>query len=401
MNAFLSLGEELSGNWTRFGFSPDRFAQLAAEALQDVRATHFKLTEIINWVATAHSLPRQSSLDLAFGQPPLTVYWHERFRIELLFWHTGTTGIHQHAFSGAFRPLFGTSIHSVYSFIPGHDIGSALKIGRLTCERVELLDSSHVRSITSGQGLIHSLFHLDMPTVTLLARTHSEMKAEPEFEYRPPGLAVDPSYRPAVLVKKLQLLQLLRTMDSVDYEPVAELCLEEADPVEMYFILREIVLHCKHESVMERLELLASKRHPKAMAQLLPVLREELRTAIIVELRQAVMESELRFFLALLLNLSDRQSIIRLIKERVPSADVNQVMISWCRRLPQKAFDKIEIDDLVGRILECLLQDLAAPAILEQLRSEYGDTDQEDVGHGIAVICDKLRSTALLAPLFR
>src|SRR4029077_7499028 len=113
----------------------------------------------------AETVPYQAKLDEAFGQPPVTLFWNGRFQIDVLFWHTATTAIHQHAFCGAFAVLGGSSVHCRYEFTPRRKLNSRFLIGRAALREVELLEVGAMRRIARGAGLIHSLFHLETPSV--------------------------------------------------------------------------------------------------------------------------------------------------------------------------------------------------------------------------------------------
>ena len=57
------------------------------------------MEEIAEFLSTTHL---EQHPDNRFSNFPITVYNCPEFYIELLVWTTGTTAIHQHAFSGAF-----------------------------------------------------------------------------------------------------------------------------------------------------------------------------------------------------------------------------------------------------------------------------------------------------------
>ena len=92
-----------------------------------------------------------------------------------------TASIHQHAFSGAFRVVTGSSLHSEYEFVEQARVSQLLLLGEVRTQRLEALTRGDVRRITSGRaGLVHSLFHLDQPSVTLVIRTYGEPWAQPQ-----------------------------------------------------------------------------------------------------------------------------------------------------------------------------------------------------------------------------
>ena len=77
-------------------------------------------------------------------------------------------------------------------------------------------------------------------------------------------------------------------------------------------------------------------------------------------MRNSATEPELLFFLALLLNLSDRASVFDLLKVRCPGCDPTETALGWLKDLSHLGLlGEIRLDgSVVGRVLE---QELYAP----------------------------------------
>src|SRR5688572_18357383 len=146
-------------------------------------AERVTLGDIVDWTATTDRIPHQIDLDSEFGQPPLSVYAEERFFIQVIFWRDGTTAVHQHAFSGAFGVLAGGSIHSEYEWVPRRRVNAHLHFGDIERTKLELLAAGDVRPIASGRRLIHSLFHLDRPSISVVVRTAQDADTGPQYTY--------------------------------------------------------------------------------------------------------------------------------------------------------------------------------------------------------------------------
>src|SRR5215210_575887 len=115
---FTQLGLAIKEAWGAKKFRKEWLPRVAVAAFEEnPPSARPDFLDVIEWAESASFLPRQARLDEAFGQPPLTVFWDERFRVDVLFWHTATTGIHQHKFCGAFTLLAGSSVHSRYDFM--------------------------------------------------------------------------------------------------------------------------------------------------------------------------------------------------------------------------------------------------------------------------------------------
>ena len=112
---FDELGRSVVTTWRSAGGQPERFADVAVDALSAARL-HVRLRheDVLRWAIQAPRLPRQASQD--FGEPPLTVFDDGEVFIQVLTWLDGTTSIHDHGFAGAFCLLQGASCHTRYAF---------------------------------------------------------------------------------------------------------------------------------------------------------------------------------------------------------------------------------------------------------------------------------------------
>lgn len=129
-----------------------------------------------------------------FSDLPVTVARGTGFSVDLLVWAAGTPAIHQHSFSGAFTVLQGSSIHAHFELATRDRVGDGMRL--VTCRLIgaELLTTGGVRVIAAADGLTHSTFHLDEPTVSLVVRTDHEPWTAPQFMVLPPHYAVAPEW---------------------------------------------------------------------------------------------------------------------------------------------------------------------------------------------------------------
>src|SRR3954471_20335408 len=164
---FTELGRTVLERWKRENFSLAKFPGIAVAALDErPPAKHVDLPALVRDFLLSDEQPAQTASP--FGEPELVAYHHPRFYVQLLFWTDGTTAIHQHEFSGAFHVMHGSSIHAHYEFENAHPVTPYLRVGNLRMRSMELLDSGRTVSIASGPQAIHSLFHLDSPSVTVV-----------------------------------------------------------------------------------------------------------------------------------------------------------------------------------------------------------------------------------------
>lgn len=191
------MGQEIERRWAERAYRPGAFPRLAAEALR-AASYHEEFDEdtVAAWVQRARSLPRQLDPRSSFGQPPLTVWHGERFVVDLYFWVDTETSIHDHSFSGAFTNLSGHSLNCSYRFERPEEVGRGVLTGSLELDEATYLRPGDVCPIVAGQKFIHRVWHLDCPTVTLVARTAGGgPRRRRQYTYFPEGLAVE--YRSA------------------------------------------------------------------------------------------------------------------------------------------------------------------------------------------------------------
>src|SRR5688572_12906367 len=116
MEIFHELGTKIANEWHKHSYDIEVFSSIAQDYLTTTKLDGIDPDDICNWVINTNELPKQFNLEKTFGEPPVTVFTHEKFYIEILFWVTSTTAIHQHGFRGVFYVLSGSSIHSIFQF---------------------------------------------------------------------------------------------------------------------------------------------------------------------------------------------------------------------------------------------------------------------------------------------
>jgi len=221
MQRLTELGNRIRQRWDNKGYAESELPEIAAAALADAQLDRtFDVAEFLGWFARQSSLPEQT-----FGQFsdfPLQVFQSDRFYIELLFWTNSTTTIHQHAFAGAFSVLAGSSVHTEWTFDLQQQLHPEVCVGALAQKKLELLTVGATRLIHPGKALIHSLFHLENPSITLVVRTPGLPSAMPQWDYCAPfgerGVAFRPQLDP-VFERKRQCLTMLAASGSRAIEP--------------------------------------------------------------------------------------------------------------------------------------------------------------------------------------
>jgi hypothetical protein len=399
-NPFDDLGPAIERAWQRLNYDERAFPALAAKALRAARL-HERTdhAEVIRWTLSTPELPQQDDLEATFGEPPITLYHGRRFFIQVLLWLDGSTSIHRHAFCGAFAVLAGSSLHSRYAFEVRRRISSRFLLGDLRLRGAELLERGDVVEITAD--LIHGLFHFETPSATVIVRTYLDDEAAPQYSYRPPCLAIDSFYQEPSMVRRLQALRFARTTGPAAYPALAAGLIERTDLHTGWLVLNEAVRGPSDPADLDLLMAAARNRHGAVMESLSEALLEDLRDRKIQRLRDDQTDPELRFFLALLQNLPQRDAILKLIRRRYPKGDPRKRVIGWVDAL--SGVDAIGIDlrdDLTREMFLALLDGRSQTALLARLKRRFDAKEVEARKKDLADHAERIRRSAL-APLFR
>jgi hypothetical protein len=356
MNAFFNeLGRQVLEQWKKVNFSLEKFPAIAQKAL-DARppSKHVSLPELMREYLLDDEQPLQSMS--GFGQPELIAFDNPRFYIQLLFWMDGTTDIHQHEFSGAFHVMHGSSIHAHYRFENAQSVTPHIRVGEVKMKEIELLETGRTVPIISGQSCIHSLFHLDSPSVTVVVRTHNDPGTGPQFNYLPPHIAMDPVQADTLTMRRKQLLDVLEQGDAAEYASLVQEMLGALDFERGFYILQHSMAALRDCGEWEASLKLFNKKHGKLAAGVQATLEEGLRRDLIKNMRSSVLVPEHRFFLALLMNAPTREDLLALVKRRFPKPGAVETVMRWAQELAVLTEEGVELLD--ARFPETLAADL-------------------------------------------
>lgn len=346
MDAISELGDTVARRWREQNHDESAFTAIAAEALgeSELLARHSG-ADLVDYALRSTRLPLQYSS--RFGQPPLVLYRGHEFYIEALFWLDSTTSIHQHAFSGAFAVLEGSSVHARYGFAQDERVTSRVLLGDVQFRDCEVLERGAVRAIDAGNRFIHALFHLERPSVSLVVRTYFESDRTPQYNYFRPGVALDPFYEPEPMMTQLRLLDSTREAHGTDaFLRAARTLLEQADYWLAYrtLLLAWETLH--GGDACHDLARAARTRLGERIDRLPPVFAERGRQTKIIRLRKTVHDADHRYLLALLLNVPDRGQIDRLIRARYGDVDAGPLIARWISEMSSQPKLGMTLDEL-------------------------------------------------------
>lgn len=341
---FNELGRTVLERWKRENFSLAKFPRIARAALDErPPADQVDLPALLRDFLLSEDQPVQTDSD--FGEPELVVWTHPRFYIQLLFWLDGTTAIHQHEFSGAFHVLRGSSIHARYEFENARPVTPYLRVGDVRLKKMELLDTGRTVPIVSGQRQIHSLFHLDSPSVTVVVRTQHDPGTGPQFNYLPPHVAIDPHFSDKLTIRRKQLLDVLEQSEDPGYADLVTEMIADLDFERGFSVLHHCMGTLRQLDQWESVIRAFRKKHGPIASGVAASLKEDVRRAVLKGLRGTVVDPEHRFFLALLMNAPTRADLLELVAQRFPGKAPAATVLRWVEELTEVSEEGVTVLD--------------------------------------------------------
>lgn len=333
MDAFFKqLGDTVLKRWKQENFSLPKFPAIARAALEErPPAKHVDLAKFT--ADFLHNDEQAFQTSSGFGQPELVVYNHDRFYIQMLFWLDGTTAIHQHEFSGAFHVMAGSSIHAHFDFENEKAVTPHFRLGDVRMKNIELLETGRTVPVVSGRGCIHSLFHLDTPSITVVVRTQHDPGTGPQFNFLPPHVAIDPVFEDALTMRRKQLLDVVEISEDPSYAKLVSSMIAELDFERGFFILQHAMSHLQTLDEWDGVLAAFKKKHGGLARGIAVTLDESQRRDFIKEMRGSIVEPEHRFFLALLMNVTTRKDLLALVKKRFPKEAPATTVLRWADEL--------------------------------------------------------------------
>lgn len=422
MEIFQKLGEKIEKIWREKNYDEAIFPTISADCLKEENLPEkVSAWEVIEWTLKQSNLPEQRDPAGHFGDPPITLYNSSRFHIDVYFWLEGTTEIHQHSFCGAFQVLMGSSLHSWFEFETSEKINIFTEIGNLNLKTANLLTVGDVQKIDAGKNYIHGLFHLDMPSATIVIRTYRSPLHLPQFNYYKPFLAIDPFFEESDTTKKLQSISALLRAKHPNADQLISEWLEIADFQTTFSILsnlRHFVQNNKFDQQFnpsassERFEKfmeIARTRHGEKANIFPKIFRHRENIEQIIRRRSYITDAEQRFFLALLMNVEGKSQILSLIKERFPDDEAIEKVLDWTYDLANtkvlgenvpNALGIENFDDIDLFVFEWLLQNQSLDEMKDSLQSNFPNDDVSAVAETIPERTEKIKSAGIFKPFF-
>ena len=422
MEFFQKLGSLVEERWKYRDYDEEIFPSIAAEALNETDPSKWvNPWDIVRWVNTTGQLPAQQDIPAAFGDPPITLFSGPRFHIDIYYWVDGTTSIHQHGFCGAFQVLLGSSIHSHYCFTPRRVINQNLMVGDISLETVDLLEKGAIKRILPGDEYIHSLFHLDRPSATICVRTYQTYRGVPQYNYHKPCFADNPFFTEPLQAKQTQCASLLFTIQHPETDEIIAELLAHSDfqtTISILDLARNNLLGNQLEKAFglsigeqrfQALMEIARRRHGELVDLIEPVFDESIRQRNLSLRRAQITSNEHRFFLALLLNIPDRQKLLDLVKQRYPEQDPVATVTDWVEELANTKLAGSHEPNVLGIenfdedylfVFQSLLEGQTTEQVRAAFERERSSEELKALGNKPDELCDTIRNSILFKTIF-
>jgi hypothetical protein len=284
-----------------------------------------------------------------------------------------------------------------------------MRLGVLTESNVEVLQRGATREIGTAGATIHSLFHLEHPSVSLVIRTHRSSVFRPQYDYFRPGIAFNDDYEKVELSRRRDLMTVLHHAAP---ERVPNACmdwLEVADFPSAFVILSHCLRLLTPEEGDALLERVYAKQ-PRIAGLAEQMVANERRETFIIQRRAVAKDAEVRFLLAVLLNVRGREASLRLIAQRFPDVPPRDTMIrllhelaklpGYNERRGEKSALGFAMDPVVETVLYELLGGASNPAIVTALEARLKRSLVADEPAQIADLAEALQQSELFRYLF-
>lgn len=388
MDYFGQLGSLVLSMWRSEDCDERVFPEIASHALSTLPPhEHVDYSSILDWALTEQNLPIQADINAAFGQPPLVVFWGEYFYIQILFWLDGRPAIHEHGFSGAFSVLYGSSIHSSWTFKPHTKINSRFSLGDLSLSNAELLRQGDIRPIIAGNELIHTTFHLERPSITVVVRTHQDIDRQPQMQYLYPSIAFAGDNQLAAQVRRAQIIRFLaETLPLEQFTcRLLKIC-STATIEEAFYFLKQAGHRIKSATFRDILIDSTPGNKRKMIEDILGALYHKVREQDLLTMRARIPDERHRLILALLIAVPNRALLCELLSSAYPESNPALMVTDCIDYLSQSGMLNAQLTAENLAIMRHLLSGDSVDAIEQHFRSISGNTGIETLNRMVSQI---------------
>ncbi len=251
----------------------------------------------------------------AFGQPSFTVFHGDGFVIDVYFWRSSLSGIHNHPFCGLFTVLDGWSVHAVYALEERERVGPRVTLGAIRQTALELVEPGARRQFSLREHpLVHALIHVPVGAVSMVVRT---TRTVGYLRYFPPGLVIAHDPRDDDAPVRYELLETLRHARDPGFEDHLMRFLDGADLEAAFVVLTRMWGDCSPEARDALVDRLRARHGARADALPEAIARSR-RFHAGDALREGLYDPDDRFVATVLMPAEAREPALAVLGERHP-----------------------------------------------------------------------------------
>jgi hypothetical protein len=399
------LGAEVNERWSQKDWALDAFASIAADAIERFSPhERFDIAEFADWLTQSEDLPEQLDPNSRFADAPITVWRTSRFLIDIYFWTTPETSLHDHGFVGAFTNLLGESLHCVYRLGSVDEPEPGVMVTDLDLRAVEMLEKGSIRPILGGRQFIHRVTHISRPTVTLVVRTAGARSALPQYTYFYPSIGVQErrqaDERDQLLQKRRRFLSFLATTGNPHLESYVKQLIDQSDAREALRYVFKLnndagMPPLEHFSLLNRLFEHLEARYGAWIDKFGAALTHQIKENRVNW--HEIHDVDQRFLAAVLLTFQNRAEVVETIRKyREPTNPVDWLVERLQAMIEAKGL-AVVINDFQFSVLRDLIVGRSEAEAVEAALVREG---HEQSAADLHRLCSALKQIDIFQPLF-
>ncbi|MBI4817792.1 MAG: hypothetical protein HY791_16140 [Deltaproteobacteria bacterium] len=394
MRAVEKLGVKLEAAFASNHLDESVFSRLAVEALAQARP-ELDAEAVLRSVLEGGASHEVGAIE---GQLSIPLHRGHRFTVFGLFWLESSPRIVQNRAAGGLLLLQGSGIHADFRFEESRRVSSRLSFGSIRLESARTLGPGDV--IPLRTDLARVTFHLERPCFGLAVTL--EPASGHAVELFPPTVAYASQPTDPRLEARIAGLRVLR---AIEPGRALEASLKMVRSADLETVWRVLSSAKSEELGVEGIRRLRDAFRDRFGGELADTvdraLLEARRRARIIQLRDGESDAELRFFLALILNLPSREPIDSSIRERFKDVAPRSKIDGWLEALSGVERIGIDLKDAMNRaLLASLLDGRSDEQALDDLSESFSRSSVKRAQKRILDHRARIRRTTL-EPLFR
>jgi hypothetical protein len=267
LSSVYDMSKNIEARWARVGYDACEFVSIA-----NSESAKYKLETLYDpgLILSLLSDPGLAAIQTPslFSNLNLKLFDNGRFFVEVLNWTDEDTSIHDHNFAGVQVQLIGRSLNVNFQFEEKQRVSESCGIGVIRFESATLLGPGDTRLIPPGTSDKHTVIHLDMPTVSMVIRTHAIPVFSPQRNYFPPYLQADYATIDLSFRKITRAIRLIGAFDAIECRSQIFSLLEVSDLQKSFWLIVELADLVFREDVVGQLVDVVTKRGPTFEAML-------------------------------------------------------------------------------------------------------------------------------------